>query len=111
MLGQAMLTLYFPRNYKSAFIPSREYYYWGNTPALDCLNVVENKGESYSSALKVLFLGVGDLRKVALTCASLPDSCENKICFILNDKESSMLARLVLLLYILIKGILDMIDN
>ena len=80
------------------------YYYWGNVPAFDCLNLVENEGEAYGSALKVLCLGVGDLRNVALTCASLPDSYSNKILLTLNDRESCVLARLVLLLYMLNKG-------
>jgi hypothetical protein len=44
------------------------YYYWGNVPAFDCLNLVETEGTTYGSALKVLILGVGDLRNVALTC-------------------------------------------
>ena len=80
------------------------YYYWGNVPAFDCLNLVETEGTTYGSALKVLILGVGDLRNVALTCASLPDSYSNKVLFTLNDRESCVLARLVLLLYMLIKG-------
>ena len=84
--------------------PCCKYYYWGNTPAFDCLNLVENEGEDYSSALNVLFLGVGDLRNVALTCASLPDRYSNKLLFTLNDKASCVLARLVLFLYMLIKG-------
>ena len=81
-----------------------KYYYWGNVPAFDCLNLIENEGLVYGSPLKVLILGVGDLRNVALTCASLPDSYSNKVLFTLNDRESCVLARLVLLLYILIQG-------
>ena len=80
------------------------YYYWGNVPAYDCLNLVENEGAGYTEAVKVQILGVGDLRNVALTCASLPDSYENKILFTLNDREYCVLARLVLLVYMLSKG-------
>ena len=80
------------------------YYYWGNVPAFDCLNLAENEGVSYDSALNILNLGVGDLRNVALTCASLPDSYSNKVLFTLNDKQSCVLARLVLFLYMLMKG-------
>ena len=72
--------------------------------AFDCLNLVENEGEDYGSALNLLFLGVGDLRNVALTCASLPDSYTNKLLFTLNDTAVCVLARLVLFLYMLIKG-------
>jgi hypothetical protein len=83
---------------------SCDYYYWGNTVAFDCLNLIENEGEDYSSALNILYLGVGDLRNVALTCASLPDSYSNKLLFTLNDNASCVMARLVLFLYMLIKG-------
>ena len=81
-----------------------EYYYWGNTVAFDCLNLAETEREDYSSALNILFLGVGDLRNVALTCASLQDSYSNKLLFTLNDNAECVLARLVLFLYMLIKG-------
>ncbi|XP_046841648.1 uncharacterized protein LOC124435716 [Xenia sp. Carnegie-2017] len=81
-----------------------QYFYWGNVAAFDCLNLVKNEGESYDSDLHVLHLGVGDLRNVALTCASLPDSYTKIVSFTLNDKESCVLARLVLFLYMLIKG-------
>ena len=80
------------------------YFYWGNVPAIDCLNLIENESEAYGIALKVLLLGVGDLRNVALTCVSLPDSYNHKVFFTLNDRESCVLARIVLLLYIMNGG-------
>ena len=94
---------------RGAFSPSSQpancgYYYWGNTIASDFLNLAENEGEDYSSALNILFLGVGDLRNVALTCASLPDSYSNRVLITLNDAADCVLARLVLFLYMLIKG-------
>ena len=79
-------------------------YYWGNSPAFDCLNVGENEGYDYKNPFNVLFCGVGDIRNVALTCASIPDHYETKLNFTLNDLEPCTLARLVLLLYMLIKG-------
>ena len=80
------------------------HYYWGDYPAYDGLNLLENEGAEYSSDLKVLYLGVGDFRNVALTCASLPDTYEHVVTFALNDQESCILARLVLFIYMLIKG-------
>ena len=79
-------------------------YYWGNYPADDGLNLLENEGVEYSSDLKVLYLGVSDFRNVALTCASLPDTYGHIVTFALNDLESCILARLVLFIYMLIKG-------
>ena len=85
-------------------IHNPKHYYWGNHPAYDGLNLLENEGADYSSDLKVLYLGVGDFRNVALTCASLPDTYERVVTFALNDLESCILSRLVLFVYMLIKG-------
>ena len=79
-------------------------YYWGNTPAVDCLNLEENEGADYNSPVNLLYLGVGDLRNVILTCASLPESYNGKVNFTLNDIAESTLARLVLLLYMPLTG-------
>ena len=82
----------------------KKHYYWGNYPAYDGLNLLENEGVDYSSDLKVLYLGVGDFRNVALTCASLPDTYERVVTFALNDIETCILSRLVLFVFMLIKG-------
>jgi hypothetical protein len=80
------------------------HYYWGNCPAYDGVNLLENEGADYSSDLRVLFLGVGDLRNVALSCAELPDTYRHVVTFTLNDRDDCILARLVLFLYMLIQG-------
>ena len=82
----------------------KKLYYWGNYPAYDGLNLLENEGVDYSSDLKVLYLGVGDFRNVALTCASLPDTYEHVVTFALNDIETCTLSRLVLFVFMLTKG-------
>ena len=79
------------------------HYYWGNVPAYDYLNLSENEGADCDSTLNVLVLGVGDLRNVVLTSASLPDNYVSKVTFVLNDSDRYVLARLVLLLYMMIK--------
>ena len=100
-LAQKMLLYFAPR------WVLKKHYYWGNHPAYDGLNLVENEGVDYSSDLKILYLGVGDFRNVALTCASLPDTYRHVVTFALNDIESCILSRLVLFIYMLIKGKLD----
>ena len=82
----------------------KKLYYWGNYPAYDGLNLLENEGVDYSSDLKVLYLGVGDFRNVAITCASLPDTYERVVTFALNDIETCTLSRLVLFVFMLTKG-------
>lgn len=80
-------------------------YYWGNAPAVDLLNLSVNEGEAYSDPLALLLCGVGDPRNVLLTIASLPDVYKQPVTFVLNDICPCTLARTVLLLYILNKGI------
>ena len=81
-------------------------YYWGNTPAVDLINLSMNEGEEYSSPLALLLCGVGDPRNVLLTIASLPDAYTQQVTFLLNDICPCTLARTVLLLYMLNKGII-----
>ena len=80
-------------------------YYWGNIPAVDLINLSMNEGEEYSSPLALLLCGVGDPRNVLLTTASLPDAYKQQVTFVLNDICPCTLARTVLLLYMLHKGI------
>ena len=94
------LDLYFPPNFARGCIA---HYYWGNVPAYDYLNLSENEGVDYNSTMNLLVLGVGDLRNVVMTCASLPESFTSKVKFTLNDSDRCVLARLVLLLYMMIK--------
>ena len=79
------------------------HYYWGNVPAYDYLNLSENEGADYNLTMNILVIGVGDLRNIAFTCASLPESFTSKVKFTLNDSDRCVLARLVLLLYMMIK--------
>lgn len=79
-------------------------YYWGNTPAVDLINLSMNEGEEYSRPLALLLCGVGDPRNVLLTIASLPDAYKQQVTFVLGDICPCTLARTVLLLYMLYKG-------
>ena len=94
------LEMHFPQN---AARICMAHYYWGNIPAFDYLNLSENEGADYSSNMNLLVLGVGDLRNIVLTCASLPESFRSKIKFTLNDSDKCALARVVLFLYMMIK--------
>ena len=102
-LAQKMLDVFGLRRAYNFNNPMK-LYYWGNYPAYDGLNLLENEGVDYSSDLKVLYLGVGDFRNVAITCASLPDTYERVVTFVLNDIQTGILSRLVLFVYMLIKG-------
>ena len=86
-------------------------YYWGNIPAVDLLNLSMNEGEEYSNSLALLLCGVGDPRNVLLTIASLPEVYTQQVSFVLNDICSCSLARTVLLLYMLNKGMFNHQDT
>ena len=79
-------------------------YYWGNTPAVDLINLPINEGTNYSKPFNLLLCGVGDPRNMVLSLASLPDCYTEKVTFVLNDICACVLARTVLLLYMLYKG-------
>ena len=79
-------------------------YYWGNTPAVDLINLPLNEGCDYSKPLSVLACGVGDPRNVVLSLAQLPESYQKEVTFALNDICACTLARTVLILYFLFKG-------
>ena len=85
-------------------------YYWGNQPAVDMINLSMNEGEEYSNPLALLLCGVGDPRNVLLTIASLPDVYQKQVMFVMNDICPCTLARTVLLLYMLYKGMTLSID-
>ena len=79
-------------------------YYWGNTPAVDLINLPLNEGVQYNKPLSILVCGVGDPRNVVLSLSQLPDSYKEELTFVLNDICPCVMARTVLLLYMLIKG-------
>ena len=71
-------------------------YYWGNIPAVK---------------LALSLCGVGEPRNVLLTIASLPEVYTQQVSFVLNDICSCTLARTVLLLYMLNKGMFNYQDT
>ncbi|XP_031575081.1 uncharacterized protein LOC116308741 [Actinia tenebrosa] len=82
-----------------------QLYYWGNTPAIDLLNLPMNEGMGYTEPLSLLLCGVGDPRKVCFTISKLQDAeYKGKVTFVMNDICSCTLARTLLLLYLLCKG-------
>ncbi|XP_033109910.1 uncharacterized protein LOC117111149 [Anneissia japonica] len=85
-------------------------YFFGNTLAIDVLKLGLNEAEpslkNVASQLardyNILFAGVGDLRNLLLTTASLPNNFTGNIRFTLNDIDPFVLARGVLFLYMMI---------
>ena len=79
-------------------------YYWGNMPAVDLINLPLNEGVHYNKPLSILACGVGDPRNVLLSLSQLPDDYKEELTFVLNDICPCVMARTVLILYMLIKG-------
>ena len=79
-------------------------YYWGNVPAVDLINLPLNEGVQYNKPLSILVCGVGDPRNVVLSLSQLPDGYKEEMTLVLNDICPCVMARTVLLLYMLVKG-------
>ena len=73
-------------------------------PAVDLINLPLNEGVLYNKPLSILVCGVGDPRNVLRSLFQLPEGFEEGLTFVLNDICPCVMARTVLLLYILLKG-------
>ncbi|XP_070533533.1 uncharacterized protein [Ptychodera flava] len=76
-------------------------HFWGNTPAVDLLKLEQNEWSSgyRPEKLSLLLAGIGDLRYVIKTGASLPQGFKGDLEFCLNDSSPYIMARNVLFLY------------
>ncbi|KAL9975704.1 hypothetical protein ACROYT_G012898 [Oculina patagonica] len=92
------------RNFKKSIPGLGTVYYWGNIPAIDLINLPLNEGVHYSKPISILVCGVGDPRNVLLSLSQLPDDYKEELTFVLNDICACVMARTVLILYMLIKG-------
>ncbi|XP_019640210.1 PREDICTED: uncharacterized protein LOC109482015 [Branchiostoma belcheri] len=85
-------------------------YYWGNTVAVDLLQLPQNEGSHgtgchgdgcHGDDFNLLLLGTGSMRHVVLTAAELPEEFTGKVNFVLNDNDFQVMARNVLMLHLL----------
>eukprot|EP00058_Branchiostoma_floridae_P008442 XP_002593930.1 hypothetical protein BRAFLDRAFT_98229 [Branchiostoma floridae] len=80
-------------------------YYWGNTVAVDLLQLSQNEGSHGNDCcgddFNLLLLGTGSMRHVVLTVAELPEVFTGNLNFVLNDNDYQVMARNVLMLYAL----------
>ncbi|CAL1708496.1 unnamed protein product [Somion occarium] len=73
---------------------------WGNIPAYDVLALARNEtvlGKDYN----VAFVASGDLRNVVFTVNGLPEEFSGRLTIILNDRDSHVTLRNILLLSLL----------
>ncbi|XXH02766.1 hypothetical protein Hte_009151 [Hypoxylon texense] len=76
----------------------RNKYLWGNSPAMDLLQLRRNEGTDYDKDIAMLFAASGDLRNVVKTVQSLPHTFNRQITATINDVEPSITARNAILL-------------
>ncbi|CAH1268990.1 MSS51 [Branchiostoma lanceolatum] len=80
-------------------------YYWGNTVAVDLLQLSQNEcshgNDHHGDDFNLLLLGTGSMRHVVLTAAELSKEFPGNVTFILNDNDFQVMARNVLMLYVL----------
>ncbi|XP_022089909.1 uncharacterized protein LOC110978891 isoform X2 [Acanthaster planci] len=89
---------------------SRDFpYYIGNIIAIDLLQLDNNEmkaevmGDELSRDYHILSVGCGNLRNMVLTAGSLPDDYQGKLHITLNDYDPFVMARNVLLLFMLVR--------
>jgi hypothetical protein len=74
---------------------------WGNMPAIDILKAQKNEGEGSSTQdLDILCTASGDLRNVVKTVVGTPQEYTGQCAFTVNDLDSDILARNVILLMV-----------
>ncbi|EUC48557.1 hypothetical protein COCMIDRAFT_34040 [Bipolaris oryzae ATCC 44560] len=77
-------------------------YLWGNIPALDILQLEDNEGRTSATShdFSLLFAASGDLRNVIKTIAGLPDGYKGRCVAVVNDKDFTIVARNVVMLFV-----------
>ncbi|KAF9073118.1 hypothetical protein BDP27DRAFT_1216379, partial [Rhodocollybia butyracea] len=79
-------------------------YIWGNTPAVDCLQLSHNEGvlESLTRDFNVCFAASGDIRNMVMTVNNLPENYQGRCNILLNDHSPIITTRNILILYALL---------
>ncbi|KAM3550499.1 hypothetical protein ARSEF4850_008310 [Beauveria asiatica] len=78
-------------------------FLWGNTPAIDVLQIDRNEGRTYRRDIALLFAASGDLRHVVKTISALQTSVKRHVTIDINDLEFSVVARNAILLLLALK--------
>jgi hypothetical protein len=74
---------------------------WGDVPAIDVLNFSTQRGpDKVSTDLGLLFAASGDLRNVVRSLLSLPDQYSGTCTVVINDNDSTVVVRNILLLLV-----------
>ncbi|KAH7878231.1 uncharacterized protein C8R40DRAFT_1067263 [Lentinula edodes] len=74
-------------------------YLWGNTPAVNCLQLEHNEGvlESVDKDFNLCFAASGDIRNMVMTVNGLPDNYEGHCKILLNDRSDLVSTRNILI--------------
>ncbi|KAH6896244.1 hypothetical protein BKA70DRAFT_1316688 [Coprinopsis sp. MPI-PUGE-AT-0042] len=73
---------------------------WGNTPAVDLLNLASNEKDAHQD-YNTAFAASGDLRHIVKTVNGLPDDFSGKLNVVINDHSPPVVCRNITLLLIL----------
>ncbi|KAI1388290.1 uncharacterized protein F4822DRAFT_240795 [Hypoxylon trugodes] len=84
---------------------------WGNTPAMDVLNLPRNEGSDYDKDISILFAASGDLRNAAKTVQCLPEGFDHQVKITLNDRDPVVALRNVILLLLMLKSLEEASDE
>ncbi|KAI1655761.1 hypothetical protein F4813DRAFT_153019 [Daldinia decipiens] len=95
--GEAATNLY------NTFGPTK--YSWGNTPAMDVLQLPRNEGSAYDKDVEILFAASGDVRNVVQTIRNLPPDFEHQVKMTINDRDFNVTARNAVILLLALSSL------
>ncbi|KAI0131304.1 hypothetical protein F4814DRAFT_164862 [Daldinia grandis] len=78
---------------------------WGNTPAMDVLQLPQNEGPSYDKNISILFAASGDVRNVIQTIRNLPPEFEHHVDMTINDRDFDVTARNAVILLLALSSL------
>jgi hypothetical protein len=105
-----------PPNPDHRFLPFSMSYMWGNTAAINILELNRNEGsDAKDRDLNIMCAASGDLRNVVKTVSSMPKDYTSKLSFVMNDIDFDISARnavlLMMALYLDIKQAIPSMDH
>ncbi|KAI0850207.1 hypothetical protein F5Y00DRAFT_43671 [Daldinia vernicosa] len=90
-------------NLHNPFGPNK--HFWGNTPAMDVLQLLRNEGPAYDKDITVLFAASGDVRNAVQTIRNLPPDFEHQVKMTINDKDFDITAKNAVILLLALSSL------
>ncbi|KAF3070952.1 hypothetical protein GL218_00779 [Daldinia childiae] len=90
-------------NLHNTFGPNK--HLWGNTPAMDVLQLPRNEGPAYDKDVDILFAASGDVRNAVQTIRNLPPDFKHQVKMTINDRDFDITARNAIILLLALSSL------